>query len=36
VTLPSLGRVAFGGCVAVAFALMLAPVVTVMVISVFR
>ena len=33
---PSPGRVAFGACVASAFALMLAPVATVMAISVFR
>jgi len=33
---PSPGRLVFGGCVAAAFALMLAPVVTVMVISAFR
>jgi putative spermidine/putrescine transport system permease protein len=35
-TLPSPGRVAFGALVAAAFTLILAPVVTVMVISVFR
>ncbi len=35
-TPPSPGRLAFGGCVAVAFALMLAPVVMVTVVSVFR
>ena len=35
-TPPSPGRLAFGACVAAAFALMLAPVAMVMVVSVFR